>query len=206
MTIRKTGALVLTGITLVATSSFALAEAQPDGLYSADQLLDADVYMQGSDKSVGEIDDVILDNNMGVEAFVVETGSTFGLGGKSYVVKPNQLRVETMAGKKATKPEYRITLKAESKELGGYPVYNDAWWNGAQDQASDAWEQTKDSASSAWTRIKEGTSDLVDDTRDAFSNAADNTGNAADDAADKTGDAADDAADKTENVTEDATN
>lgn len=206
MTIRKTGALVLTGITLAATSSFALAQQQPDGLYSADQLMDADVYMQGSNKSVGEIDDVILDNNMGVEAFVVETGKTFGLGGESYVVKPDQLRVETMTGQKATEPEYRITLQAEGKELSGYPVYNDAWWTGAQTQASDAWEQTKDSASSAWTRIKEGTSDLVDDTRDAFSNAADNTGAAADDAADKTGDAADNAADNTEDAADDATN
>ena len=193
MMIRKTSALVLTGITLAATSSFALAQQKPDGLYSADQLLDADVYMQGSDKSVGEIDDVILDNNMSVKSFVVETENAFGLDGKSYVVQPDQLRVETMAGDKVTEPEYRITLQAEGKELGGYPVYNETWWNGAQSQASDAWEQAKDSASSAWTRIKEGTSNLVDDTRDAFDNAADNTGDAADNAADNTEDAADDA-------------
>jgi len=93
MMIRKTSALVLTGITLAATSSFALAQQKPDGLYSADQLLDADVYMQGSDKSVGEIDDVILDNNMSVKSFVVETENAFGLDGQSYVVQPDQLGV-----------------------------------------------------------------------------------------------------------------
>ncbi|MAS11296.1 PRC-barrel domain-containing protein [Endozoicomonas sp. G2_2] len=193
MAIRKTSAIALTGITLAATSSFALAQQQPDGLYSADQLLDAEVYMQGSDKSVGEIDDVILDNNMSIKSFVVETENDFGLDGQSYVVQPNQLSVETLQGDKATEPEYRITLNAEGQELGGYPVYNDTWWNTAQTQASDAWEQTKESASNAWTRIKEGTSDLIDSTRDATSDAADDTGDAAENAADETEDAADDA-------------
>ncbi|MES1928698.1 hypothetical protein SADO_05545 [Salinisphaera dokdonensis CL-ES53] len=194
MAIRKKSAIALTGITLAATSSFALAQQQPDGLYSADQLLDAEVYMQGSDKSVGEIDDVVLDNNMSIKSFVIETENDFGLDGKSYVVQPDQLSVETLQGDKATEPEYRITLKAEGQELSGYPVYNDTWWNTGQTQASDAWEQTKESASNAWTRIKEGTNDLIDSTRDATNDAADDTGDAAENAADETEDAADDAA------------
>ena len=47
MAVRKTSAIALTGITLAATSTFALAQQKPDGLYSADQLLDAEVYAQG---------------------------------------------------------------------------------------------------------------------------------------------------------------
>lgn len=206
MAIRKTGALVLTGITLAATSSFALAQQEPSGLYSADQLLDAEVYTQGSNKSVGEIDDVILDNDMRVKSFVVETDNAFGLGGKSYVVQPDQLSVETMAGEKVTEPEYRVTLKAEGNTLSGYPVYSEAWWTGAQTQAADAWEHTKDSASSAWTQIKDTTADLVDSARDAIDGSADETGNAADNAADTTADAAENAADKTEEAADNAAN
>jgi hypothetical protein len=193
MAIRKTSALALTGVTLAATSSFALAQQQPEGLYSADQLLDAEVYVQGSNDSIGEIDDVILDNNMSIKSFVVETENDFGLDGQSYVVQPDQLSVETLQGDRATEPEYRITLNVEGEALSGYPVYNDGWWNNAQTQASDAWEQTKDSASSAWTRIKEGTTDLIDSTRDAVSDGADQTGDAAANTEDETEDAADDA-------------
>lgn len=192
MAIRKTSALALTGVTLAATSSFAFAQQQPEGLYSADQLLDAEVYVQGSNDSIGEIDDVILDNNMSIKSFVVETENDFGLDGKSYVVQPDQLSVETLQGDRATEPEYRITLNVEGEALGGYPVYNDGWWNNTQTQASDAWEQTKNSASSAWTRIKEGTTDLIDTTRDAVSDG-DQTGDAAENTADETEDAADDA-------------
>ncbi|MES1938695.1 hypothetical protein T5B8_00560 [Salinisphaera sp. T5B8] len=193
MAVRKTSAIALTGITLAATSTFALAQQKPEGLYSADQLLDAEVYAQGSDKQVGEIEDVILDNNMTIKSFIVETESDFGLDGKSYVVAPDQLSVQTMQGDKATEPQYRINLMADGQTLSSYPVYNDSWWNNTQSQAADAWEQTKQSASSAWTRIKDGTTDLIDDTRDAFDGAADETGDAAENTADKTEEAADNA-------------
>jgi len=161
MSIRKTTTAGLFGAALVASSGLVFA-AQPEGVYSADQLMDADVYMSGSNKQVGEIDDVILDNNMRIKSFIVETSGKFGLGGKSYVVSPDQLSVETLAGDKATEPTYRVTLDADSSQLSGYPEYNDAWWNNAQTQAGDAWSQTKESASDAWTRIKQGTNDLID--------------------------------------------
>ncbi len=161
MTIRKTTTAGLIGVALITSSGLALA-AQPEGVYSADRLMDAEVYMSGSNKQVGEIDDVILDNNMKIKSFIVETDGKFGLGGKSYVVSPDQLSVETLAGKKATEPSYRVTLDADSNQLSGYPEYNDAWWANAQTEASDAWAQTKESASDAWTRLKEGTNDLID--------------------------------------------
>ncbi|GAB3671423.1 PRC-barrel domain-containing protein [Salinisphaera aquimarina] len=173
MTIHKITAAGLVGFALAASSSAALA-APPEGLYSADQLLDADVYAEGSDKQIGEIDDIVFDNNMTIKSFIVETEGKFGLGGKSYVVEPNQLSVETIAGPKAIEPNYRVTLNASSSELSGYPVYNDAWWEGAQSQASDAWEQTRESASSAWTRLKEGTNDLIDRAQGQNDNQSDN--------------------------------
>lgn len=197
MTIRKNSAVALTGIALAATSSFAFAQQQeqqpPQGLYSADQLLDAEVYASGSNKAIGEIDDVILDNNMQIKSFVVETENDFGLDGKSYVVSPDQLSVDASPGEKATEPRYRITLNAEGEQLESYPVYNESWWNNAQAEANSAWEQTKESASNAWTQIKQGTAELIQNTRDAAGRAGDQTEEAAENAADNTEDAAQDA-------------
>ena len=171
MTIARTATAGLIGIALTASAGMAVA-AQPEGVYSADRLLDADVYTSGSNKQVGEIDDVILDNNMRISAFIVETDGKFGLGGKSYVVSPDQLSVETLAGDKATEPNYRVTLNAESNQLSGYPEYNDSWWNNAQSQANDAWAQTKESAGDAWTRLKEGTNNLIDRAQGQDTNAS----------------------------------
>jgi len=180
MTITRIAATGLIGIALTASAGLTFA-AQPEGVYSADRLLDADVYTSGSNKQVGEIDDVILDNNMRISAFIVETDGKFGLSGKSYVVSPDQLSVETLAGDKPTEPNYRVTLDGDSSQLSSYPEYNDSWWNNAQAQANDAWQQTKESAGDAWTRLKEGTNNLIDraqgqDTNTTAPNADPDTG------------------------------
>lgn len=182
-------------------------QSQSQGMYSADQLMDADVYGSGDAKNaIGEVEDVLLDNNMTIKSFVVETKGKMGLGGgKSYVVSPDQLTVQTLKGKEASKPEYRVNLQMTRDELAKAPAYSDSWWSNAQEQATDAWQQTKESASSAWTRVKKTTSNIVDGTKDKASDAADATGDAADSAADKTQSAASKAADKTQAAADDAT-
>ncbi|ROO29490.1 hypothetical protein SAOR_03305 [Salinisphaera orenii MK-B5] len=190
MNIRRTTLAGVTGLILASAGTTAFAE-QPDGVYSADQLLDADVYMSNSDEEIGEIDDIVFDNNMTIKSFVVETENSFGLAGKSYVVAPDQLSVETMEGDEATEPEYRVTIEGDADTISQYPVYNDSWWNNTQAQAVDAWQQTKESASNAWTELKEGTNNLIDRAQGQSEDAAD---------------AVDDSADAMENSAEDATN
>lgn len=172
-------------------------QSQSQGMYSAAQLMDAKVYGAGDSKNaIGEIDDVLLDNDMKIQAFVVEMKGKMGLGGgKSYVVKPDQLSVDTLATKKASEPEYKITLDMTRDELAKAPAYSDSWWSNAQTQANSAWQDTKKSASSAWTRVKKTTSNIVDGGQDTAGDAADATGDAADNAADNTKAAADNATD-----------
>lgn len=197
MDIRKISTAGIAGITLAATSGIAFAQ-QPQGLYSADQLLDADVYLNGSDKQVGEVEDVLLDNNMTIKSFIVEAGGNFSLGGKSYVVEPDQLSVSTNKdGNDDLEPEYRVTLNADTQDLKSFPVYDVSWWSKAQTQANQAWEQTKETVGTAWTNVKQGTSNLADKTGNATGNAADTTGDAADNAAEATGDAVGSATDAT---------
>lgn len=187
MTIRRTTTAGVVGIALAACSSFVSAEP-PQGLYSADQLLDADVYASGADKRVGEIEDIVLDNNMRIQSFVVETDGRFGLGGKSYVLAPGEITVETTVGDQMTEPKYRFTLNMDAEQLASRPEYNDTWWKMTKNEAGDAWEQTKDSARNAWTRIREGTADLIGGTGDA----AEETGEVIDNSADNAGDTVDD--------------
>lgn len=217
MKTRHTALTGLAGIALVAATPTAFAadstqaagsvQSSPQGMYSADQLMDADVYGQGdSDHAIGEVDDVLLDNNMTIKSFVVETKGKMGLiGGKSYVVSPDQLTVQTIETKKPRKPEYRVNLQMTRDQLSQEPAYSDSWWSNAQNQAGDAWQQTKQSASSAWTKVRDTTSNIVNGTHDKAGDAADATGDAADNAADATGDTANQAADKTKSAADNAT-
>ena len=173
------------------------AQNKAQGLYSTSHLMDASVYAKGdSKKSVGEISDVLLGNGMAVQSFVVETQGKMGLGGgKSYVVKPNDLKVETLGSDHASKPNYKITLDMTKSELSKQPVYSDSWWSNAQTQASGAWQDTKQSAKSAWTELKATTSNIVNGGQNKAEQAADSTQDAANDAAESAGETADKATD-----------
>jgi hypothetical protein len=170
MTFRKSMAAGLVGITLASASGAAMAAqpqqgataAQPQGLYSANQLMDADVYSQNNpQQQVGEIKDILFGNGMRIQAFVVQTENKYGLSGKSYVVDPNQIRVQTTGGAHTNNPQYRVTLNADKQQLSSYPVYSDSWWQKARGRAENAWQQTKQSAGSAWTQFKNSTSNLI---------------------------------------------
>jgi len=152
--------------------------AQPQGVYSTDRLIGTDVYAQGnSEDRVGEISDILLDNNMQISAFVVSDKGRLNLGGgKSFVVQPGDISIDTTQTEEPSKPEYQATLGVTRDDLSGFPVYNDSWYSNAQTKAGNAWEQTKDAAGSAWTDIKQTTSDIVNNPReDADGSVDDNT-------------------------------
>lgn len=177
----------LTGAILLATAATgfaadtgsASAENQLQGIYSAAQLMDANVYTKGdSQNAIGEVKDVLLDNSMTVQSFVIQTDGTLGLAGKSYVVSPNQLRVQTLSSGQPRKPEYRINLDMTSSQLTQEPVYSNSWWNKAQANASAAWQQTKQSAFSAWTQVKSATKNIAHETANAAKKAGEQAKNA----------------------------
>ncbi|AWN15970.1 hypothetical protein [Salinisphaera sp. LB1] len=223
MTIKTTAITGLTALTLAASTGAALADsntsntdnqgmasaqAQAQGMYSANRLLDAPVYAKGNDKdAIGEVDDVLLGNNMQIQDFVIETKGKFGvLGGKSYVVAPSQLTVRTQTTGKATKPDYRVELNMTRNGLGNEPVYSDSWWTNAQNQAGQAWQATKNATSSAWTKVENTTSNIVNGSKNEADKAAGATSNAAHKAGNKMSNAADKAGDKASNAANDAAN
>lgn len=181
-TLKWLGTIMLAASVIAPGAALANAEppnAEPQGLYSADELLDAEVYTTKNHQHIGEIDDIILGNQMTIQAFIVETDSIMGLGGKSYVVKTNQVRVVAQPGEKATEPEYTILLDLTAEQLKNQPVYSNSWWNKAQNRAAEAWSQTQEGAKSAWTTIKEGSKSLYQSAKSAVHDAAENVADAA---------------------------
>src|SRR5690554_8116243 len=64
---------------------------EPQGLYSAETILDADVYLSSDpDEPVGEVEDILFDEAMQVTALVVESGSVLGLGGREFIVRSEE--------------------------------------------------------------------------------------------------------------------
>lgn len=151
-------AALLAGGMTIATA----AQADLQGLYSADELLDADVYtnVEGS-KSIGEIEDILLDDNMRVHSIVIETGNLLDLGEKQYVIETGKFSVETMNSDNLDDLEYRIVVNLSEQDITGQPAYTDTWWNNARESAQDAWEKTKEGASSAWDSTREATADVL---------------------------------------------
>ena len=62
------------GLSLVAGSmAFSLSAHAAEGLYSADDLIDADVY-DSAGEEVGEVEDILMGNDMSVHSLVIKTG------------------------------------------------------------------------------------------------------------------------------------
>lgn len=150
---------------LLAGSIAAASAAQGDlqGLYSADELLDADVYSSANPaESIGEVEDILLDDDMRVHALVIDTGNLLDMGEKQYVIETGQFSVETLNDRSLDRLEYRVTVDLSEQEITRQPAYTDSWWNEAKQGAKDAWQRTKEGASSAWQKTKEGTADMLD--------------------------------------------
>lgn len=157
MILTAVGTTLLTGLAFNAQAQ--QASQEPQGVYSADDIMDADVYFtDGSGEEVGDVEDILFDDDMRITAIVVESGSTLGLGGREIVVEADYFTLETM-----TEPdgdtEHRIMLDATSQEVENFPAYDMDWWEQAQANAVDAWQSTRDGAQSAWQSTREAFDD-----------------------------------------------
>ncbi|OLO07462.1 hypothetical protein BTW08_11855 [Salinicola sp. MH3R3-1] len=173
---KQTLGVVTLAASSVMMSQAAMAQDDQDsqsrqGLYSADELMDADVYLSGQkDDDVGDVEDILLGEDMSVQALVVEAGGVLDMGDKDFVVKKGDFTVETQHNDDLDDIEYRVVVNMDKDELKQQPKYDNDWWNQARKQAADAWENTKQGASSAWHDTKSATSNLLDDASDAIDN------------------------------------
>ncbi|QTF92262.1 PRC-barrel domain-containing protein, partial [Halomonas sp. BM-2019] len=119
---------------------------EPQGLYSAENILDADVYLTSDpDERVGEVENILFDEAMQVTALVIESGAVLGMGGREFIVESGQFTLTTHFDDDG-ESEHRVMLEASAEELEGYPVYSDDWWDRARERSREAWLQTQEGA------------------------------------------------------------
>ncbi|QJQ97031.1 PRC-barrel domain containing protein [Halomonas sp. PA5] len=134
----------------------ALAESHmAQGLYSANDITNADVYLQASpEESIGEVGDILLDDNMSVQAIIIVSGATLGLGGREVVLENQSFQLTTETDEHG-RTVHRLLVDATQEEIEQLPEYDADWWNQASQEARAAWETTREGAESAWQRTRE---------------------------------------------------
>ncbi|MFG6666217.1 PRC-barrel domain-containing protein [Halomonas sp. HNIBRBA4712] len=140
---------------LLAGASLTAQAQEPQGVYSAEDILDADVYFaNGSGEEIGDVDDILFDDDMRITGLVIESGAVLGLGGREIVVANDYFTLETSTeGDGET--EHRIMLNATPEEVEAFPAYDRDWWEQTQNNAREAWQTTREGAQSAWQSTRE---------------------------------------------------
>lgn len=133
-----------------------VALAQP---FSADELMDANVYSRSESRKIAEVEDLILDENMQVRGLIIEAESFLGLAEEQRVLRDDQHTFEIDA---TDDQEYRVIFDLTEEQLQELPIYDTTWWGRAKEGTSNVWQSTKERAGSLWERTKEATSDLLE--------------------------------------------
>ncbi|WP_280561785.1 MULTISPECIES: PRC-barrel domain containing protein [unclassified Chromohalobacter] len=166
---RMTQTAVLIGGLSLTGAAFAQSQSQPQGLYSGDELMDADVFLaENPNEDVGDVEDVLLGEDMSVQALVIETGGALDLGDTHRVVDRDDFTLKTQNADDLDNLDYRVTLDMTRDDIAKLPEYDNDWWQNAKGQARQAWTDTKQSAKSAWQSTKSATADLLDNASDAL--------------------------------------
>ena len=158
------------GISLIAGSmAFGLSAQAAQGLYSADELMDADVY-DSNGEEIGEVEDILMSDDMSVHSLVIKTGDVLGLGGRDVVAERGSFTVRMEQDDKDDDDfddqDYEVHMEATQDEIKGL---RQAWEN-TKETSRSAWEDTKQATSSAWHNVKEGADKMSDRAEDAVDN------------------------------------
>lgn len=175
--IRKLGIPLLAGGMALSASAFAT-----EGLYSVEALLDADVYDVNGEE-VGEVEDILLSDDMSIHSLIIETDSVLGLGGREVIAERGTftVRLEQEKGSDAFDDiDYEVHMEAGKDAVKDLPEYNEGWWNQTKESLSQAWENTKDTSESAWESTKEATSSAWHNVRDGAEEMGDDVEQATD--------------------------
>lgn len=159
---------ILTALVAGGLTASGVAFAQPQGLYSADELMDADVYSNEDDSNaIGDVEDILLDENMRLHALVIDTGNLLDMGDKQYVIETGKFTVETRHGENKEEVEYLVTVEMTEQEITQQDEYSNDWWTETKQTASSAWESTKAATSDALNRAGDAINDAGENAEDA---------------------------------------
>ena len=162
----KTKNGLLFGLMICGWLFMPLAQAA-QGLYSMKALMDAPVYAEGHSKSIGEVDNVIVDEQMKITGIVIDVDdSSSQMDGKKLFVQTGLFRLKTERDAHLDDVRYSVYLHESVAGMTHYPVVDNSWWQTAKQAASAVWEKTKSTARSAWDATKEATRNVLDTIRE----------------------------------------
>lgn len=144
---------------LAGSMAFSMSANAAQGLYSSSDLMDADVY-DSNGEEIGEVENILMDDNMSLHSLVIKTGDVLGLGGRDVVAERGTftLRLEESADQEFDDHDYAVHMEATGEEIKALPEYDESWWNQTSNSMRQAWETTKETSRSAWEDTKEATS------------------------------------------------
>ena len=152
---KKIGTPLLAGGLTLSFSAFAT-----QGLYSAEDLIDAEVY-DSTGEEVGEVEDILLGDDMSVQALVIETGEILGV-----VASRGTFTVRTESDENEFDDvDYEVHMEATQDALKRFPQYNEDWWTETRKELRSAWEKTKSNTESAWESTKEASASAWNKTK-----------------------------------------
>lgn len=170
----RTPMVQIAGISLIA-GSMALSNAAfaEEGLYSVSELLGADVYDQAGE-DIGDVEDILLGNDMSIHSLVIKTGDFLGMGGKEVVAERGSFTV-SLENQDGTFDEldYQVHMEATEDDIRNMPEYDENWWSQTRQSLSEAWQNTKDTTESAWVSTREATASAWHNVKEGASNMRD---------------------------------
>ena len=157
-TMRKLGIPLLAGAMGLSFSAIADDhKMNAQGLYSAEDLLGAEVFDANGDE-VGNVEDILLGNDMGLYSIVVQTNEFLGIGERDVIVERGNFTVRTTDDKPMFGDvSYNVHVTSAGDELKGFAEYSEEWWNKTQTELNQAWESTKNTTENAWQNTKQAT-------------------------------------------------
>lgn len=184
-TIRKLGIPLLAGAMGLSFSVMAQeGNMGAQGLYSAEDLLGAEVF-DANGEEVGNVEDILLGNDMGLHSLVVQTNEFLGIGGRDVVAKRGDFTVRvTDEDPMFGDVKYNVHVTTAGDELKGFEEYNEQWWDETQKNLNQAWKSTKNTTESAWESTKHATATAWHKTKQGVENMGDSVEEATDNATD----------------------
>ena len=155
MRFTRTALIASTGLLIASLTAAVQAQSDPQGLYSARDLLDADVHFDvAPDSQPSQVVDLLLGDDQKVHAIVVHTRDSVGQNGDSLVITNAHYRLVNHDDNGETRHD--IFIDAEPETLETMPRYDQEWWDTARLRTREAWQRAGEGAESAWQRTQRG--------------------------------------------------
>ncbi|MCE8033494.1 hypothetical protein EKK97_05620 [Billgrantia tianxiuensis] len=153
--ITRTTLVASAGLFIAGLAVGVQAQFDPQGLYSARAIFDADVHFEAApDSQPSQVVDLLMGDDKKVHAIVVRSDDSVGRNGDHLVVTNTHYRLVNHEEDGET--SHDIIVDADREALDAMPRYDQEWWDMARQRTREAWHSAGEGAESAWHRTQEG--------------------------------------------------